>query len=102
MTGTIERVPRAVSEEAYRIVQECLTNAARHAGRVPVTLRLAAGADQLTIEAANPLGTGGGGAGGRGLRGIAERVAVLRGRVTAGPEDGRWVVRVALPLRAGR
>ena len=100
LTGRIDEVPQAVSREAYRIVQESLTNAARHAGRAPVRLSLSVGADELELELTNPLDgshpqrAGGG----RGLNGIEERVTSLRGQVSAGPEAGRWRVAVRLPL----
>jgi signal transduction histidine kinase len=102
LAGDLERVPAAVSREAYRIVQEGLTNALRHAGPVPVTLRLAVAGDRLTLELANPLAAGTaalGERGGRGLRGIAERVAILGGRTAAGPDGDRWRVEASLPLR---
>jgi signal transduction histidine kinase len=96
-------VPAAVSREAYRIVQEGLTNVVRHAGKVPVSLRLAVGGDRLELDLENPLGesstTGAGG--GRGLAGMRERVTVLRGQMTAGAHDGRWRVSVWIPLRMG-
>jgi signal transduction histidine kinase len=104
VTGDLRRVPAAVAREAYRIVQEALTNAPRHAGPVPVTLRLAVAADRLTLELTNPLAGRGGGrdrGGGRGLRGIGERVAILGGRMQAGPEGDRWRVAAGLPLRPG-
>jgi signal transduction histidine kinase len=104
VTGDLRRVPAAVAREAYRIVQEALTNALRHAGPVPVTLRLAVAADRLTLELTNPLAGRGGGrdrGGGRGLRGIGERVAILGGRMQAGPEGDRWRVAAGLPLRPG-
>ncbi|WP_345540109.1 sensor histidine kinase [Phytohabitans rumicis] len=109
--GPLDAVPAAVSREGYRIVQEGLTNAARHAGRVPVTLRVAAANGTLDIDVANPLlapkgqpytrlgghtaallGTG------RGLAGMRERVTLLGGRMTAGPEGGSWRVVVRLPI----
>jgi signal transduction histidine kinase len=98
------QVPAVVSREAYRIVQEGLTNALRHAGPVPVTLRLAAGPERLELELTNPLGPDARqppAGGGRGLRGMAERVAILGGRMTAGPDGGTWRVAVTLPLRPG-
>jgi signal transduction histidine kinase len=104
VTGDLRRVPAAVAREAYRIVQEALTNALRHAGPVPVTLRLAVAADRLTLELTNPLAGRAGGrdrGGGRGLRGIGERVAILGGRMQAGPEGDRWRVAAGLPLRPG-
>lgn len=103
VTGDVETVPAVVSREAYRIVQESLTNAARHASGQPVTLRVSAAADQLSLEVANRVrGPAAPAGGGRGLAGMRERVSLLGGRMTAGgPEDGWWRVRVRLPL-AGR
>jgi hypothetical protein len=100
VSGRLDAVPAAVSREAYRIVQEGLTNALRHAGPVPVTLRLAVRGDRLDLEMGNPLGASRPtpARGGRGLAGIRERVAVLRGNVTAASEDGRWRMRVSLPI----
>jgi hypothetical protein len=101
--GPVETVPAVVSREAYRIVQECLTNVLRHAGKVPVALRLTARADELALDLSNPLGGGAGpgrarDGGGRGLDGMRERVNVLRGQMSAGPEGGRWQVSVRIPL----
>ena len=103
--GDPARVPAAVSREGYRIVQEGLTNAARH-GRGPVTLRL--GPARRTPwrwswstpcaarERADP------GRGGRGLDGIRERVLLLGGRLTAGPDGDRWLIRARLPYEDSR
>ena len=82
------RLPFAVSREAYRIVQEGLTNVLRHGGTDAATLRIDADADRLRIEIVNALGRAAGQdgrSGGRGLAGIAERTAVLGGRMSAGP-----------------
>ncbi len=101
VTGPIDEVPQAVSREAYRIVQESLTNAARHAARAPVSLRLNVGAEDLVLELSNPLDASHPppAGGGRGLDGIQERVASLRGEVCAGPDADRWRIAVQLPLR---
>jgi signal transduction histidine kinase len=100
--GDLAGLPVVVSTEAYRIVQECLTNALRHAGKVPVTLVVRADVDELAVEAENPLGeqvpTG---RGGRGIQGMRERVTVLRGQIEAGPDAGAWRVRARIPLRPG-
>lgn len=98
--GRIEEIPPVVSREAYRIVQEGLTNALRHAGKVPVTVRLAVRDSRLALEMTNPIH---GAAqpragGGHGLRGIRERVTILGGRMDAGADDGRWRVAVTLPV----
>ena len=100
LAGRIDDVPQAVSREAYRIVQESLTNAARHAGDVPVSLTLNVGVEHLELKLTNPLDASRPqrGGGGRGLNGIQERVASLRGQVTAGPDAGQWQIAVSLPL----
>ncbi|WP_181777486.1 sensor histidine kinase [Amycolatopsis pittospori] len=98
--GEPSSVPPVVSREAYRILQECLTNALRHAGKVPVTVLVDAGAELLRLRVSNPLGAATAPSrdgGGRGLRGMAERVDVLGGTITAGRADGRWEVEVAVP-----
>ncbi|GAA4924778.1 sensor histidine kinase [Streptomyces coeruleoprunus] len=106
--GDAAAVPGPVSREAYRIVQEGLSNALRHAGAVPVSLRVCAKDDELEITMENPLTPGAAPVvrpgGGRGLRGIAERAALLGGRAVCGPAaDGTaWRVAVRLPLKGGR
>jgi signal transduction histidine kinase len=99
--GATGAVPRAVSREAYRIVQEGLTNALRHAGPVPVAVRVAVHDDAVELELTNPLGaararprTGGG----RGIAGMRERVTVLRGELRTGVDGGLWRVAARLPL----
>ncbi|WP_406098191.1 sensor histidine kinase [Streptomyces sp. NBC_01013] len=95
-------VPGAVSREAYRIVQEGLSNALRHGGRgEPVRLRVTVGTGELGIVLDSPLPErppvvrpGGG----HGLRGIAERAVLLGGRTEAGPHDGGWRLTARLPL----
>jgi signal transduction histidine kinase len=88
-----------VSREAYRILQECLTNALRHASRVPVTVFVDAGPELLRLRVSNPVGAAAGPSrdgGGRGLRGMAERVDVLGGTFTAGRAGELWEVEVAV------
>ncbi|MFI7277334.1 sensor histidine kinase [Streptomyces sp. NPDC049879] len=107
MDGDLARLPAAVSREAYRIVQEGLTNALRHARHAPVTLRLSAAGDWLAIDLANPLPDhrpprAPRPRGGRGLSGLDERVRLLRGEFTAGRgTDGRWHLTARIPLRSG-
>ncbi|MGF0114884.1 sensor histidine kinase [Promicromonospora sp. Marseille-Q5078] len=113
--GATAGLPRATSHGAYRVVQEALTNAVRHAPGHPVDVHLAfddAGhvldvlVTNTVVPAAEPreirVSTGStGGRGGRGLRGMAERVRLLRGELDAGPRDGRWEVRARFPLDRG-
>jgi signal transduction histidine kinase len=100
--GPLDGVPAAVSREGYRIVQEGLTNAARHARGRPVALRVAVSGGTLAIELTNPVGAGAPAGGGRGLAGMRERVALLGGEMTAGREEGLWRVAVRLPAGAAR
>lgn len=103
--GPCATLAPVVSREAYRIVQEGLSNALRHAGPVPVRLHLQLEEGELTIRLENPVtGPVGGSAaatarsgGGRGLRGIAERARLLGGEATAGADDGVWRLTVRLP-----
>ncbi|MGI5525660.1 histidine kinase [Micromonospora sp. CA-259024] len=97
--GDPARVPPAVSREGYRIVQEGLTNAARY-GHGPVTLRLDLHPDALELEVANAVrraGRADPGRAGRGLDGMRERVLLLGGRLTVGPDGDRWLIRARLP-----
>jgi signal transduction histidine kinase len=81
--------PPAVGRNAYRIVQEGLTNARKHAHGVTVTLAVTGGPGSgLTIELRNPLPVGRGAAeipgAGTGLIGLAERVGLAGGRLEHG------------------
>jgi signal transduction histidine kinase len=99
--GDLAKVPGPVSREAYRIVQEALSNALRHGAAARVTLRLDVGEEELGIVMENPLPASAPVArpgGGRGLRGVAERAALLGGRAEAGPREGKWRVVARLPL----
>lgn len=100
VTGPLETVPGPVSREGYRILQESLTNVLRHAGSVPVRVRVAVDDATLGLEVRNPLTAEVPGPGrGSGLRGIRERAALLGGRARTGPYEGDWQVHVDLPLR---
>ncbi|MET9698053.1 histidine kinase [Streptomyces sp. NPDC006529] len=148
--GDWGQLPAVVSREAYRIVQEGLSNALRHGGG-PIDLRIRVseprrgggrpgaavpdapgdrrapgapgdpgargphddrhgehrhpGPRELELIMTNPPGTADGReprtGGGRGLRGAAERAALLGGRVEAGERDGRWLLRAVLPFGGG-
>ncbi|WP_328840365.1 sensor histidine kinase [Streptomyces europaeiscabiei] len=99
LSGPLETVPGPVSPEGYRILQESLTNVLRHAGDVPVRVRIEVADGGLDLEVRNPLTAQIPGPGrGSGLRGIRERAALLGGRASTGPDGGDWQVRVELPL----
>ncbi|MER6950909.1 histidine kinase [Nonomuraea sp. NPDC000554] len=98
--GDLSAVPAVVSREAYRIVQEALTNAIKH-GQGPVRLAAAVQDDELRLEVSNARAHGPGNrTGGRGVTGMRERVRLLRGELEAGPAEGGWTVSVRLPLRS--
>ncbi|WP_405475244.1 sensor histidine kinase [Streptomyces canus] len=100
LTGPVDTVPGPVSREGYRILQESLTNVLRHAGAVPVRIRIEVTDVALALEVRNPLTADIPGPGrGSGLRGIRERAALLGGRAHTGPDRGDWQVHAELPLR---
>ncbi|MFI9248996.1 sensor histidine kinase [Streptomyces sp. NPDC053069] len=99
VTGPVAAVPGPVSREGYRILQEALTNVLRHAGAVPVRVRVAVTGGRLSLEVRNPLpGAVPGPGRGSGLRGIRERAALLGGSARTGPDEGDWQVRAELPI----
>ena len=100
LVGEVGRAPLTVTREIYRIAQESLTNALRHAPGAPIHVRVVR-ADDLRIEVRLPWSPPPGGASvrrGRGLPGMQERVTALGGTLFAGPDGGAWVVRASLPL----
>ncbi|MGX2994486.1 sensor histidine kinase [Streptomyces sp. JNUCC 64] len=86
------RLPAPVELAAYRIVQESLTNALKHAAPGRVRVRLARDAHALTVAVISPFGHRDGPrapGSGAGLIGMRERVALLDGSFQAGPEAVR-------------
>jgi len=103
VAGAVASLPALVSREAYRIVQEGLTNVLRHApGAACAVLVDAAGSElELRLVNAVPGAVPEGAGGGRGLLGVRERVRDLRGSVRSGTDDdGRWSLAVRLPVHA--
>lgn len=98
ITGDLSEVPAIVSREAYRIVQEGLTNAMRHGAADVAELDISREREGIRIEVTNPT-AGRRRSAGRGVSGVGERVAVLGGVLDAGiQDDGRWRLRATLPL----
>ncbi|MFE5852251.1 sensor histidine kinase [Streptomyces sp. NPDC056500] len=105
-----DSLPAPVELAAYRIVQESVTNALKHAesGQVEIHLSHERG-HALTVEVNSPFGRRPGPrapGSGAGLVGMRERVALLKGELTAGPVEGPpggpakiWCVRAVLPVR---
>ena len=97
VSGDLSRLPVLVSREAYRIVQEGLTNALKYSADGTATLNMSLDIGTLEIRLTNPAGGQRGTRAGRGLRGIGERAAALGGTTTASQDGGRWTLSVALP-----
>ncbi len=97
--GVARDLPPDVEHAAFRVVQEALTNVARHAGAKTVVVRLGYGADALSVQVDDD-GRGGDAPPGTGIRGMAERARALGGELTAAPrEGGGYRVRARLPVR---
>ncbi len=110
--GDLSGMPDAVNVNLFRIVQECLTNVAKHAGASEVTVRL----ERQHVETQEPAGAAGiidlavtdngaakahsaSGIVGMGILGIRERVAALSGSVSFhSPAGGGFVAHVRIPL----
>jgi signal transduction histidine kinase len=100
--GDRRELPAGLELSAYRIVQEALTNALKHAGDANTHVDIRYGTDSLELEIADD----GSGAstpmpsGGHGLVGMRERVALYGGRIDTGPQpNGGFAVHVVLPTR---
>jgi signal transduction histidine kinase len=102
--GEPRELPPGVDLSAYRIVQEALTNALRHAGPARARVLLRYGADDLELEIADDgVGTADDSGPGFGLIGMRERVAVYGGELDAGARPGGgYALRVRLPLGTAR
>jgi signal transduction histidine kinase len=94
-------VEPAVSRAAYRIVQEALTNAGKHAPGAPVAVTVSREPDHLLVRIVNGAPAGPAGpttGGGYGLVGLSERVRTLDGRLRTEPRlDGGFLVEAVLP-----
>ena len=99
--GERRELPVGIELSAYRIVQEALTNALKHAGRAHAAVSVRYGPDSLELEISDdgagiPADIPGGG---HGLVGIRERVTFYGGKFDASARrDGGFAVRVLLPL----
>jgi len=101
VTTRIEGEPRTlrpgVDRGAYRILQEALTNSARH-GRGSARVGIAFGTTALDLTVDNPVAPDRTRRDGHGLIGMRERATLLGGTLKAGAREGRFEVRACLPL----
>jgi signal transduction histidine kinase len=104
LTPALDQVPPPAGMCAYRIVQEAVSNAGRHAAGAPVGISLACYAGTLSLEVTNGPGTSSvpmasGHRHGHGLTGMRERAELLGGSLSAGPAPGGgFAVSARLPL----
>jgi signal transduction histidine kinase len=101
--GSCDRLAPAASEAAYRVVQEALTNALKHAPGAPVDITVRGQGPEVAVDVVNaaprhrPSGLERSGAS-FGLAGMRERVAACGGSLTSGPTPaGGWQVSALLP-----
>jgi signal transduction histidine kinase len=96
--GTTRELPPGTDLAAYRVVQEALTNALRHAGPARAWVRVHWGADELTLEVTNDGRTSPDG-NGYGQVGMQERLRIYGGRLESGARpEGGYVVRAHVPI----
>jgi len=95
--GDIEAVPFTTGSTIYRIVQEALTNATRHAPGCSVAVRVVAGREraEVDVDRAGPPTVGSG----LGVDSMTERAKAVGGTCTAGPGGRGWVVHASLPFQ---
>ncbi|MFI6284977.1 sensor histidine kinase [Streptomyces sp. NPDC051018] len=110
VSGMVRPLDPGVELTAYRLVQEALTNARRHAPRAPIDVELRYRADELVLRVRDngpgpsPYGRAprADGGGGHGLVGMRERAATVGGELRTGPAPcGGFLVEAALPVPAG-
>lgn len=105
--GTPVALPLSIDLSAYRIIQEALTNALKHAGPAHASVKIRHASDSIELEITDD-GQGASGdrvgddRGGRGLIGMRERVGLFGGELSVGPRpEGGFRVHVRLPLGGG-
>ncbi len=107
VAGKPHRLPTSLDLSAYRIVQEALTNALKHAGPARARVAISYLADKLELDIVDDgQGSGDDGhnaGGGRGLIGMRERVSLFGGELNVGPAaEGGFRVHASLPLEESR
>ena len=96
--GDLSQVPPATGLGLYRIVQESLTNVAKHAAGSAARVHLDVASDPGRLSIRNPWPSGAIRApGGSGLTGMAQRAELLGARLTSGRLGDEWIVQVELP-----
>jgi signal transduction histidine kinase len=107
--GDAAQVSAVVGRTVYRVVQEALTNARKHAWGAATRVHVEYRAERIHVTVHNGAGNSrapeslSGTGGGTGLAGLRERVELIGGRLRAGPDSGGgFRVETVLPARVGR
>ncbi|MFC4563150.1 sensor histidine kinase [Nocardiopsis mangrovi] len=107
LRGARGPLPPLVDRAVHRVVQEALTNAARHAPGARVAVAVEQGPDCVAVTVATsaaepapagPVAPGPAAGGGSGLAGLRERVGLLGGELRAGPSGGGFAVAARIPV----
>ncbi|SMC49356.1 Signal transduction histidine kinase [Kibdelosporangium aridum] len=99
LEGADVTLPAAVDLAAYRIAQEALTNAIKHAPGARATVAIQHSEGTITLEISNELADkAASGDTGTGLLNMRERATAIGGSFFAGPGEGGWLVRAVLPV----
>jgi signal transduction histidine kinase len=104
--GKVDDIPPAASFACYRIIQESLTNARKHAAGAPIRIRVRRVPDELLVEITNDQGeptADDKDRAGFGVLGMRERAVLLGGSLDAGHTTaGGWSTRARIPLERGK
>jgi signal transduction histidine kinase len=103
--GAIDTIDPDIARHVVPTLREALTNVAKHAAGARAKITLAYAPDVVTITVTDDGGATAGSTsrGGHGLVGMRERVAVLGGEITLGPQPtGGFSVRACLPIRGSK
>jgi signal transduction histidine kinase len=98
-SGDVVSLPATASTTLYRIAQEALTNAVKHAPGSPISVRVVAtdGRAELTVDSGGAPGSGRG----MGLETMRERAEAIGGTCEAGPGGSGWLVHALVPIKGG-
>lgn len=100
----VDDLPPQVVDACFRVIQEGVTNARKHAQGRAISLTVTRSVTAVCLRIDNDLPTEATAAsptGGFGLTGLAERLHAVGGTVTAGPDRGRFVLTATIPLTRG-
>jgi signal transduction histidine kinase len=97
--GDVKTLSAPVGLAVYRVTQESLSNAIRHATGQPASVHIVIAGDCVHLDVTNPLGAvAAADSPGRGIVGMNERASALLGTLEVGPEHEHWRVHMTTPI----